>query len=53
MALELCSVTVLMYALWWLYFDNMNLAIADNDHHHTLLLWLHLNLLMYVSHSPL
>ena len=51
LGVELFCITMLMYAVWWLYFDNMNLAIADNDHHHLLLAWLHLNLLMCVNES--
>ena len=51
LGVELFCVTMLMYAVWWLYFDNMNLAIADNDNHHLLLAWLHLNLLMCVNES--
>ena len=36
------------YSIWWTYFDNMNLAVLDNSHHHLMVVWAHLNLCMYV-----
>ena len=36
------------YSIWWTYFDNMNLAVLDNSHHHVVLTWANLNLCMCV-----
>ena len=36
--------TLIFYVLFWLFFDNANLSVADNKQYQKLLSWLHVNL---------